>query len=228
MIRKHNFNHSSASRVFLVSDCHFYHEKLVAGRGFASVDEHNKTLIDTWNNRVRPQDVVINLGDFILGAGEKSREKLDELLGVLNGRQYYIWGNHNAGVKTAYWEAVKEYFPTETEIYPIGYKNMTFLGNSMIAHVKTPERKDKTNHFVFCSHFAHRIWIDMNKGVLHASGHSHGNDQESNEHWLKTKRLDVGIENFGGPLDFDTFLDIMNTKTIEQLDHHGENTNPSF
>ena len=87
----------------------------------------------------------------------------------------------------------------------------------------------RQNHFVFMSHFAHRIWIDCQKDVLHASGHSHSSDIESNPDFKLAKRLDVGVDNFNfTPLAFDKFLEIMDTKVQPIIDHHDSTTSPSF
>ena len=68
--------------------------------------------------------------------------------------------------------------------------------------------------FVGVQNSPSRIWIDGNKGVLHASAHSHSSDKESNPDWPFAKRLDVGVDNFNfTPISFDKFLEIMNTKT---------------
>lgn len=230
MIKIYTLNHTPGSKVFFVSDLHFGHAKLAEKRGYSSVEEHDKALISEWNSRVSSTDLVINLGDFILGKGSGAFEYLNELLEKLNGKQYFIFGNHNAGIKKAYRIAVDSFLgqtETEAEIYPVSYKNLTFVGNSALFKVKHGDNCKYTS-FVFASHFAHRIWIDMNHGVFHACGHSHSNDPESNETFLKARRLDLGIENFGGPLDFDKFLAIMRTKSIDTIDHHSTLTNPSF
>ncbi len=229
MIKTYKFTHSAESKVWLTSDTHFRHSKLLEQRGFKTIEEHDETLIKNWNNNVRPQDFVIHCGDFVLGAGDKSREICDELFDKLNGNIIFLWGNHLAGVKSLYYDAIKTQYGLENiEIYPLKYKNVTFVGNSMLAHIKTPE-KEKQNHFVFCSHFAHRLFIDCNKGVLHACGHSHSSDKESNPDYLFAKRLDVGVDNFNwNPISFDKFLEIMDTKTQAVIDHHSKNTNPSF
>lgn len=241
MIRKYKFIHSEKSRLYLTSDTHFFHSKLLEQRGFKTIEEHNETLINNWNNLVRPQDQIIHLGDFVLGAENKSKEVCLELFEKLNGHITLLWGNHLGGIKSIYKDCVKRFFEScgttgensdYYEVYPITLNNkVTFVGNSILAHIKTPdvEKSVKQNHFVFCSHFAHRIWIDGNKGVLHASGHSHSSDIESNPDYKFSKRLDIGVDNFNfTPISFDKFLEIMDTKTQPILDHHNKDTNPSF
>jgi calcineurin-like phosphoesterase family protein len=235
MIRKYTFIHSEQSKLFLTSDTHINHSKLIEQRGFASIEEHDNTIINNWNSVVRPQDVVVHLGDVVLGAGDKSKEVCENFYNRVNGHIFQLWGNHLAGVKTLYKECIRSQHnldPETYEVYPVTWNNkVTFVGNSILAHVKTPdaEKSKKQNHFVFLSHFSHRLWIDSNKETLHGSGHSHASDKESNPDWKFNKRLDVGVDNFNfTPLSFDKFLEIMDTKTQPVIDHHNKDINPSF
>jgi calcineurin-like phosphoesterase family protein len=229
VLRKYTYTHAEESKVFFTSDTHFCHTKLVAMRGFKTVEEHDIALLNNWNRVVRPQDTVIHLGDFVLGAGDKSKDACIHLFNRLNGHIILLWGNHLAGVKSIYTESVTEQHGLDGEtyeVYPTTWNNkVTFVGSSMLAHIKTPfvGKAERQNHFVFCSHFAHRVWIDSNKKVLHASGHAHASDVESNPGWKTARRLDVGVDNFNfTPLGFDEFLRIMKTKTQTIIDHHSE------
>lgn len=219
--------HEEGSKLFFVSDTHFSHDKefLYGKRGYNSVEEHDAGLIKTWNERVRPCDKVIHLGDFILGAGRDAKELAYHLLEKLNGKIYLIWGNHNSGVKQVYEDTLQIFgLASNLEVYPLTRDKYTFLGNQALLKVKA---ENKT-HFVFCSHFAHRIWIDYNRNVWHVSGHSHGNDSETLPDCKNGKKLDVGIEVFGGPIVFDEVAKIMNQKQFVELDHHDSSTRPSF
>ena len=60
-------------------------------RGFASVEEMNEYMIKKWNNKVRPQDEIVILGDFSMGKGVETNELLDRL----NGIKFLIEGNHD-------------------------------------------------------------------------------------------------------------------------------------
>lgn len=235
MWNKYKFNHNEDCKLFLTSDTHWGHNKefIYQKRGFKSIEEHDETLIQRWNETVRPEDHVIHLGDFVVGAGKDSEKIVRKILSRLNGKISLILGNHCGGIGPIYKNLVKDikekynipFFDDKTEIFPLDYnERIRFLGYQCLAQVRT----EKKTHFVFCSHFAHRIWIDNNKGVLAASAHSHSSDKESNPEWKYNKRLDVGIDNFGKPLDFDEFLSIMDSKEIQQVDHHDENISPSF
>ena len=226
MLRTYTYTHTAEAKVFFTSDTHFGHAKLVTRRGFKSLAEHDLALLTNWNRVVRPQDTVIHLGDFLLGVGEKAPAMCLNLFNRLNGQIVLLWGNHRAGVQSIYEQCVTEQHGLDGktyEVYPTTWNNkVTFVGSSLLAHIKTPEvgQAERQSHWVFCSHYAQRIWIDANKGTLHASGHAHAADVESNPDWKTTRRLDVGVDNFNfTPLALDEFLRIMKTKTQTIIDH---------
>ena len=85
------------SRMFLISDTHFNHGNIIryCGRPFSSVRTMNETMIENWNRAVRPDDLVIHLGDFALG----DQREIRDLLGALNGRILFLEGNHDGELK---------------------------------------------------------------------------------------------------------------------------------
>lgn len=79
---------------YYISDLHFYHESLLTKmdkRGFSSCEEMHEYMIHRWNEKVRPQDEVVILGDVSMARGKATSEILD----CLNGRLYLILGNHD-------------------------------------------------------------------------------------------------------------------------------------
>lgn len=60
-------------------------------RGFASIEEHDETLIENWNKRVRKQDTVFHLGDV----GIATTTYILDTVARLNGRKHLIAGNHD-------------------------------------------------------------------------------------------------------------------------------------
>jgi len=231
MFNKFTFNHNKDSKVFFTSDTHFFHDRsfIIEPRGFLDIAQHNEALIERWNGVVGINDNVIHLGDFLVGAGNDSFKCGQSVLFRLNGHIHLTWGNHNAYVKEIYKATVKELFPPAndvTEIYPITYQNkITFYGNNLLAKIKG----ENYSQYIFCSHFAHRIWIDSHKGdVWHLSGHSHGSDAESQPEFKEAARLDVGVDNFPAPLSFEDLAKIMRSKSTKVFDHHNKNCSPSF
>lgn len=83
---------------FLISDTHFGHEKTCTVftredgskmRPFASVEEMDETMVQRWNDRVRPNDKVYHLGDVVIN------RKFLHVLSRLNGDKVLIRGNHD-------------------------------------------------------------------------------------------------------------------------------------
>jgi calcineurin-like phosphoesterase family protein len=79
------------SEVFFTSDTHFCHPKVSDLRGFASVADHDESVIALWNATVKHDDIVWHLGD--VGMGHES----DVLAKVrrLNGIKHLVAGNHD-------------------------------------------------------------------------------------------------------------------------------------
>lgn len=79
---------------YYIADCHFYHEALLAHmdcRGFSSVEEMNDHMVACWNQKVRPCDEVVILGDLSWGSWTQTVQILDRL----NGKLFLIRGNHD-------------------------------------------------------------------------------------------------------------------------------------
>lgn len=95
------------------SDPHFGHSKIVelAGRPFADIDEHDAILVRRYNERVRPDDVVLWLGDAFLCPTERART----IVAQLNGRKLSLVGNHDAH-RSARWLARLGFVVVEGEL----------------------------------------------------------------------------------------------------------------
>jgi len=84
---------------WFISDTHFNHNNIIrfAERPFRNWKQMNETLMENWNRRVRPGDLVYHLGDF----GFTNREledtewSLDNIFRQLNGTKVLIKGNHD-------------------------------------------------------------------------------------------------------------------------------------
>lgn len=78
--------------IWLTSDLHLSHNKpfLYEPRGFSSVEEMNEAIVERWNEVVRPDDIIYNLGDIALNDIEIAISYIKRL----NGFQWWIRGNH--------------------------------------------------------------------------------------------------------------------------------------
>lgn len=82
---------------FFTADTHFFHSRILElgnGRPFATVDEMNEALVENWNARVRPKDIVYHLGDVSFG----KKDETEAVLRRLNGHIHLVRGNHDGRV----------------------------------------------------------------------------------------------------------------------------------
>lgn len=80
------------SKVWVTSDHHFNHGATIFKfkmRNFASAYDMDKTMIDNWNSKINPEDIVYHLGDFAFKCDFK------RYLKCLNGTIHLIRGNHD-------------------------------------------------------------------------------------------------------------------------------------
>jgi calcineurin-like phosphoesterase family protein len=75
--------------IWIISDTHFNHAKMVEYCGRPK--NFNDILIKKWNKVVTPDDMVIHLGDVILG----QNSALEGILATLPGRKILCRGNHD-------------------------------------------------------------------------------------------------------------------------------------
>ena len=89
-------------KIFFTADQHFNHPLLARLRGFEETPEGvakmNEKLIRDHNERVREEDTVFSLGDFLVHGykpGPGQRKKAAEFLDLLHGNVVLIKGNHD-------------------------------------------------------------------------------------------------------------------------------------
>ena len=85
------------SEIWLTSDFHLNHNKefVYGERGFSSVEEMNETIVERWNEVVKKDDIVYNLGDFVMSDVQLSIPYIK----ALNGNIKWIFGNHDSEKK---------------------------------------------------------------------------------------------------------------------------------
>lgn len=138
---------------YLTADTHFGHplvisEKVQARRPFASIQEHDETLVALWNAVVRPTDTVWHLGDFAHKCAEAYALKVFRRL---NGRKLLVRGNHDGVSERLPWaEPVRD-----------------------VARIHLPD-PDGGSQELWLRHYAHRTWPAAHRGAIHLYGHSHG------------------------------------------------------
>lgn len=82
--------------IYFTADWHFNHNRdfIYKLRGFDSVEQMNKAIIERHNRVVNQLDTVYVLGDLCLG-GADSLDRNKQLIEQINGRLTIILGNHD-------------------------------------------------------------------------------------------------------------------------------------
>lgn len=110
----------------------------------------NEALINNWNLKVGPNDVIYYLGDFCLSSRSK------QFLLRLNGKKHLILGNHDKNVRLDDgWDTIQHYAEIHTHVG--GRKQMIVL-----------------------SHYAMRVWNKNHYGAWMLYGHGHGGLPDDN------------------------------------------------
>lgn len=120
---------------YITADTHFNHFRICdyCNRPFTDIDHMNETLINNWNDLIKPEDNVYFLGDFCFGKPEK-------FLSRLNGHITFIKGNHDRSRLT------------KTIGVTIGFENkFIFLCHDPVTSLISNER------YVLCAH-VHELW----------------------------------------------------------------------
>lgn len=89
--------------IYGISDSHFLHDNIlkftygenkeVLRPEFSSLEDMDNKMRSLWNHTVRPEDLVIHIGDFVWTKGNS--ERIKEVIKSLNGRKILVRGNHD-------------------------------------------------------------------------------------------------------------------------------------
>ena len=205
---------TSEHRVLFTADLHFSHGKdfILKPRGYASLqeamDHTRKTLYDT----LKPDDVLFNLGDAVVGAGENSLRYATEITNLPCRHQYFIFGNHNAGMQQIYDTELQRLglAADDVELYPLTLPNgrFTFLGH--YAEIYVNRRP------VVLAHYPIASWNHLSKGGWMLHGHCHRNLKDD----PSLHRLDVGWDWKKRPVAWDEIEREMAPRKTKAVDHH--------
>lgn len=145
---------------FYISDVHFGHKNVIEfdQRPFQDVEEMDRIMIDKWNQKVKKDDHVYIIGDFIY----KSEKAAVWYLEQLNGYLHLILGNHDRNWLIQ--PGVRDYFE---EI-----EKMQYI-------------KDERNLIQMC-HYPIIEWNQYHRGSYLIYGHIHGKRDDTYE-FMKTR-----------------------------------------
>lgn len=137
--------------LYFTSDLHINHNKdfIYKPRGFDSVYEMNKAIIENWNSIIKEEDTVYILGDLMLGDNEEGIE----LVKQLRGNIIVILGNHDTDKRIEY------------------YNNC-----NNIVDIKFADRIRKGKYIFYLSHYPTYVNNKNDKPVWCLSGHTHSKE----------------------------------------------------
>ena len=136
--------------VLFSSDAHYSHENIIrfCNRPYKSVQEMDEALIDNWNARVQPDDVVYLLGDLFFCEASKAKH----ILHRLNGEKHLVLGNHDKLIRAD--RSIQRMF---AEVHPDLF-----------------ETSIEGTHVVMC-HYPMVTWNRSGRGSYQLHGHCHNN-----------------------------------------------------
>lgn len=131
---------------YFSADWHLDHANVIKydNRPFKNVEEMNKTIIDNYNNIVKPNDNFYFLGDFCFNI-----RNAEAHLEKLNGNLFFIRGNHD-----------------KKDMIRLYQKYGTYLGEQKKIKVQGQE--------IVLNHYGMRVWDKSHHGTWALYGHSHG------------------------------------------------------
>ncbi len=136
--------------VFFTADTHFGDAHILRQRGrrFASLAEHDETLVANWNAVVGPEDEVWHVGDF---AAHAERAYCATIFARLNGIKRLVRGNHDSNrVLDLPW------------------------ADPPVESARITLREEGREWRLYLAHYAHRAWPGLWRGTRHLYGHTHG------------------------------------------------------
>lgn len=114
-----------SNKTWVISDLHLNHDKdfIYKVRGFSSIEEMNKILVENYNSLIQDQDKVYILGDICLGT---DFTLIYNTLKELKGQKYLAIGNHDTDKKIEFYKEYK-FFKDIQFGYRIKKKKKIFL-----------------------------------------------------------------------------------------------------
>lgn len=139
-------------KTWITSDLHFGHKNIMKfcpqtrARFRDDLAYMNNAMVEEWNARVEPGDLVYILGDVAFMSGSDA----GRIMNRLNGDKILVEGNHDR--KTLMDETFRGAFK---EIHK--YLDITYDGHKCVMF-----------------HYPIHEWDQMHRGALHFHGHLHG------------------------------------------------------
>ncbi len=158
-------------RIWVTSDLHIGHNRefVYQDRGFADIEEHDRTLVANWNELVHDEDTVYILGDILL----KHDLKDDEfeyglsILRQLKGSLVILQGNHDSESKLEKYRTCANVAAAGDAALYLNYPNKGYY-HFYLSHYPTLVSHEKLKH--------------MKTALINLYGHTHQTEHFYKDH----------------------------------------------
>lgn len=170
--------------LFFISDFHLFHQNVLKfdNRPFSNLEEMHRVIEEKWNETVKPNDVVIYLGDLSF-ARRDDMKTVNSIINRLNGTIHFVLGNHDK------FEEIKKMprFKSVNDYLEVRVTHLT-KDDDLIGGL------NKTETLFCCMHYPIYSWNKAHHGSFMIHGHCHGNlhHGEDASFYINRKVIDVG------------------------------------
>lgn len=167
--------------VWFISDTHFGDKKILEydERPFKNINEHDKQLIERWNDVIKERDFVFHLGDFSI----QDFDYMKHIVNVLYGKIILVKGNYDGYILNIHDDAKNLFF------------DVIDLSRIAIYDLDQPLNAQS---IVLC-HYPIEDWDGKYRGSWHFHGHTHGRSILSQKNW-DTKGQGYNISKYNKPV----------------------------
>lgn len=179
--------------VLFTSDLHFGHTNILRfdNRPWSSIEAMDHDLIERWNMKAKPGDIVYVLGDMFW---KSDPNYVGSILDRLNGQVYLIKGNHDRWLNSANLKklaGVKDYLELKVKL------------------------KDGTERKCVCSHYFTPFYNSHYHNGIMLHGHSHLTKEHEEELFIAKELNKKGFNNT--IINVGCMLNDYEPKTLDEL-----------
>lgn len=171
--------------IYFTADTHFRHSNIIeyCNRPFDSIENMNEAFIQRWNEKVDPGEHVFHLGDFGFG----TKDELLEIKNKLNGKIFFIKGNHDKDTKK-----IQNKFEIFCQYHELNVKG----------YFESIEKE------LVLFHYPIEKWNKCHYGSIHLHGHQHSEHKLTGEN-----RVDVGVDSWNyAPVSLFEIIELCESK----------------
>ena len=157
--------------IYFTADHHFGHANVIkhCNRPFATAEEMDESLIQNWNATISQKDEVYILGDFTMRPASEALKYLTRL----NGRKYFIKGNHDRFLKGKGINLIEKEFEWIKDYHALNVDGKCFI----------------------LFHYPILEWANYYRGSIHLYGHVHNSQTSAKRlEGLKGPAFNVGVD----------------------------------